>query len=83
MPEGWNKTWFMPEPASHQVPGSTEHAIFATSWRATGDGSFPLMWAPEVDYVNGIDVTRTYVENSEDPLPSDMLTSQMPEVKLS
>lgn len=59
-PSGWNKTWFYPNPASGQEPGSKDHAIYATSWRTTSDGYFPLTWAPNVTYVNGIDVTRHY-----------------------
>lgn len=59
-PYGFNQTWFFPEPASHQVPGDRTHSIFATSWRKTEDGTFPLIWASEVDYVNAVDVTDSY-----------------------
>jgi len=58
--EGWNKTWFFPNPASRQVVGDRKHGIFATSWRTTKDGQFPLMWSPQVEYVNAVEVTESY-----------------------
>ena len=61
--DGWNHTWFFPSPADGQVPGSQQHGIFATSWRRTEDGSFPLAWAPAVDYVNAVDVTEAYLDH--------------------
>jgi hypothetical protein len=44
-----------------QVPKSGMHAIYATSWETTSDGIFPLSWAPNDTYVNGIDVTESYL----------------------
>ncbi len=61
--QGWNRTWFYPEPAAYQVPGSKSHGIYATSWRPTQDGYFPLTWSPNVTYIHGIDVTDRYVAN--------------------
>lgn len=58
--EGWNRTWFYPVPAAKQKYGDREHAIYATSWEKTRDGSFPLSWDPDDNSVKGIDVTEHY-----------------------
>lgn len=62
--QGWNRTWFYPEPATHQIPGDRQHGIFATSWRETGT-NFPLSWAPGVEYVHAVDVTQVYTDREQ------------------
>lgn len=61
-PKGLNATWFYPEPAQRQITGSRRHGIFATSWRPTPDGHFPLEWAPSDHSVHGLDVTANYLK---------------------
>eukprot|EP00884_Botryococcus_braunii_P010765 jgi/Botrbrau1/19690/Bobra.0003s0051.1 len=63
-PAGWNSTWFYPEPAKRQIPGDRMHSIWATSWKTTADGTFPLSWAPDDNFVNGLDVTKHYLDGS-------------------
>ena len=61
-----NKTWFFPEPAKHQVPGSEEFGIWAATYvRHDGkanDHYFPLAWNPNDVSVPAIDVTQTYLD---------------------
>ena len=64
------RTWFYPDPAKGQVPNSKAHAIYATSWRNTSDGYLPLAWSQDVEYVNGIDVTRHYTNTGQSLRPS-------------
>jgi hypothetical protein len=59
-PKGLNDTWFFPNPAMFQTPGSRQHAIFAASWKPTPDGYFPLSWTPNDTSINGLDVTTYY-----------------------
>ncbi|WIA31582.1 hypothetical protein OEZ86_002470 [Tetradesmus obliquus] len=58
---GLNHTWFFPQPAKGQTPGSHWHAIYAASYRQTGL-PFPLAWAPEDESVPGVDVTQAYID---------------------
>lgn len=60
-PRGLNDTWFFPDPAAYQTPGSRRHAIYAASWKPTGDGYFPMSWAPNDTSVSGEDVTQVYL----------------------
>ena len=54
-PEGWNSTWFFPEPVKRQVPGSMLHGVFATSWQTTPSLTyFPMTWAPDIRNVNAL-----------------------------
>lgn len=62
--QGYNHTWFVPEPARHSLPGSRRHAIYAVSW-ADGEGtvSYPLMWHDNDNHtVSAFDVTEYYLE---------------------
>jgi hypothetical protein len=58
---GLNRTWFFPQPAKGQIPGSHWHAIYAASYRQTGL-PFPLAWSPEDNTVPGVDVTQAYLD---------------------
>ena len=56
---GLDHGWFAGDAAKAQrdVP---EHAIYASSFRKTGT-TFPLVWAPEIKWVNAENVTDRYV----------------------
>jgi hypothetical protein len=58
---GLNRTWFFPQPAKGQIPGSHWHAIYAASYRQTGL-PFPLAWSPKDNSVPGVDVTQAYID---------------------
>lgn len=55
---GLDHTWFEGD-ASRAIPGSRENGVFASSYRRTGL-SFPLVWAPEIDWIPAIDVSARY-----------------------
>ena len=57
--KGLDHAWFAGD-ASHAVKSSPEHAIYASSFRRTGL-SFPLVWAPDVQWVSAENVTDRYV----------------------
>jgi hypothetical protein len=63
---GLNRTWFFPQPAKGQLPGSHWHAIYAASFKHTGT-AFPLAWAPEDESVPGVDVTQAYLDAADGP----------------
>ncbi|MHC5026088.1 MAG: transglutaminase domain-containing protein [Planctomycetota bacterium] len=57
--QGLNRAWFAGDARKAQ-PGSVEHAVWATSWAATG-AHFPMVWNPDDTGVPAVDVTRRYV----------------------
>ena len=61
-PSGDNldQAWFSGR-AKTAVPGHALHAIFATSFRPTGN-RFPLVWDRSIKYVHAVDVTARYLE---------------------
>lgn len=63
---GWNHTWFFPNPAKDQVPGSEKHGIFSVEWdRSNLDGVFyPMAWDLDNREVPGVDVTESYLKAS-------------------
>ena len=65
-PKGLDRGWFVHN-ASQAVKEIREHAIYASSFRKTGL-SFPLEWAPRIDYVNAVNVTERYANKAQ---PSD------------
>lgn len=71
---GFNEGWFLPYPAAYQVPATTNHSIFATSYappevsrttqydplaRRSVAGRFPLVWAWNDHSIHATDVTAT------------------------
>lgn len=56
--KGIDHGWLVAD-AAHAVAGDPHHAVYATSWNATGR-SFPLPWAPAHKSVHAIDVTARY-----------------------
>jgi predicted esterase len=61
--KGLDHAWFQAD-AALAVKDSKEHAIYATSFKKT-DLPFPLVWAPELDYVSAVNVTDNYTSNSQ------------------
>ena len=61
--EGLNKVWFLND-ASHAKKDERRHAIYATSWKHTGE-SFPMVWAKDLDYVPAINVTDIYTGRAD------------------
>jgi dienelactone hydrolase len=55
-----NSTWFT-DRASQALRDDPRHAIFAVSYKKTGQ-NFPLLWARGADYVSGINVTDRYTQ---------------------
>ena len=69
VPEGFNRSWFVPEPARHAIPGSRQHAIYAVSWKLTASTvQYPLMWDDANNRsVNAYDVSDYYLQESSMP----------------
>lgn len=57
-PKGLNHAWFIDD-ASKAVAGDHAHAVYASSWKKTGD-SFPLAWDRSNAVVPAEDVTQRY-----------------------
>ncbi|EEF62512.1 transglutaminase domain-containing protein [Pedosphaera parvula] len=62
-PKGLDHTWFEAD-AAQATRDSKEHAIYATSFKKT-DLPFPLVWAPDLDYISAINVTDNYTPKSK------------------
>ncbi|HEY3320421.1 MAG TPA: transglutaminase-like domain-containing protein [Planctomycetota bacterium] len=59
-PSELDKTWFSGKTQGPAVDAAIPiHRIYATSFRKTGV-AYPLPWAPEIDWVSAVDVTRVY-----------------------
>jgi hypothetical protein len=61
--QGYNHTWFVPDPAQHSLPGSRLHAIYSVSWASLeGTVQYPLIWDDDDNHtVNAFDVTEYYI----------------------
>ncbi|MGY8688250.1 MAG: transglutaminase-like domain-containing protein [Verrucomicrobiales bacterium] len=66
--EGLNKVWFLND-ASHAKKDERKHAIYASSWKHTGE-SFPMIWARDLDFVAAVNVTDHYTGEAEQLLAS-------------
>ncbi len=55
---GFDRAWFLAD-AGRATVGERAHAIYAVSFRPTGDW-FPLVWNEGSRSVNGVEVTRRY-----------------------
>lgn len=63
-PNGLDRGWFTGDAAA--ADGSDpRHAIWATSWKSTGD-SFPMVWARRDRTVPGINVTGRYAPDTKE-----------------
>ncbi len=58
-----NKGWFTGS-AGKATKGHPDHAIYAVTWEAS-DKHFPLVWRPNDTTYGAIDVTDTYVADSQ------------------
>ncbi|MCK4872516.1 MAG: transglutaminase domain-containing protein [Phycisphaerales bacterium] len=68
-PAPYNTTWFNGV-AAEADPTKPEHCIYAASFKRTGL-PFPLVWAPQIDYVYAIDVTERYAAPSKEEEPAE------------
>jgi predicted esterase len=62
-PGGLDRGWFVHD-ASQATKASREHAIYASSFKKTGV-SFPMVWAPRIDYVSAVNVTDRYTPHAQ------------------
>jgi hypothetical protein len=62
-PKGLDRGWFRND-AAQAKKDEPRHAIYATSFAQTGL-SFPLVWAPRVDWVNAVNVTDRYAAKTK------------------
>ncbi|MFP6632044.1 MAG: transglutaminase-like domain-containing protein, partial [Planctomycetota bacterium] len=62
---GLDHGWFQGR-AAQAIEDSREHAIYAMSFRKTAT-SFPLVWAPAIDYVSAVNVTSRYLPTGAKP----------------
>jgi hypothetical protein len=60
-----NQAWFAGR-ASQAKADDPERAIFAVSYKKTPQ-SFPMVWAPDLNFVHAVNVTHRYVQ--EPPVP--------------
>lgn len=58
-PAGLDRGWFVGD-ASKARRDIPQHSIYASSFKQTGI-SFPLVWAPDIAWVPGVNVTDRYV----------------------
>lgn len=58
-PDELDRAWFLAD-AGKADPNDREHAIYATSFKPTGD-YFPLVWDENIRYVHAENVTDRYV----------------------
>ncbi|MEO0716523.1 MAG: transglutaminase-like domain-containing protein, partial [Planctomycetota bacterium] len=69
-PAGLDRGWFVND-AARAIPGSREHAVWATSWQHTAH-TFPMIWSPADNSVPAIDVTTRYTNpNKTNPDTAD------------
>jgi hypothetical protein len=61
--KGLDRAWFLNDArkAKPLASGDVAHAIWASSWQATGH-HFPLVWNRGYRGVNGVEVTERYIE---------------------
>lgn len=57
----FDTAWFLPD-AGQATANDREHAIFAVSFRPTGDW-FPMVWSEHSRDVHAVDVTQRYVDH--------------------
>lgn len=55
---GFDRAWFLAD-AGQASEGERAHAIYAVSFRPTGDW-FPMVWSEQSREVHGVEVTRNY-----------------------
>lgn len=60
--KGLNRAWFT-HAAAKADPNAWQHAIWASSWRQTGD-HFPMAWSPQNQSAAAVPVTRRYADTT-------------------
>ena len=60
LPPALDGAWFMAD-AGQSIPGDRIHAIYAVSFRPTGDW-FPMVWNQESRDVHAVDVSQRYID---------------------
>lgn len=65
---GLNRAWFVGD-AAKAIAGHPEHAVWATSWKATGS-HYPMAWNPDDRSVHAEDVTTRYAGNRAERRPA-------------
>lgn len=66
--KGLNRGWFSGS-ASNAIEDDWRSAIWATSWKKTGD-RFPMVWNLENEDVPGVNVTARYTAGKKPPAPT-------------
>ncbi len=69
-PHGLDRGWFVHD-ASQALKDVPRHAIYASSFKKTGL-SFPLVWAPGIDWVQAVNVTDRYTPRTPAPTPGQV-----------
>lgn len=59
-PNGVDHAWFK-DKAATAIKDNPQHAIYAVSFQKTGL-AFPMVWAPDVDWVHAVNVTGRYAQ---------------------
>ncbi|MEQ8850169.1 MAG: transglutaminase domain-containing protein [Phycisphaerales bacterium] len=67
--DGLDRGWFTGR-AAEAVAGSSEHAVWATSWRST-DTHFPMAWSSDDTSVPAVDVTARYTPAAAEAATTD------------
>ena len=67
---GLNHAWFQGDASLAKID-EPMHSIWASSFKATGH-QFPLIWAPDIDWVHGVNVTHRYAKQAETPKKSGL-----------
>ena len=62
-PWALDRAWYLAD-AGQAVAGDRNHAIYAVSFRPTGDW-FPMVWSEQARDVHAVDVTQRYVDTYE------------------
>jgi hypothetical protein len=60
-----NTGWFYPGNTQYSVPHTTNHSIFATSWKRPSEIFFPMVWDWGNEVVPAHDVTEFYIKKFE------------------
>ena len=66
-PKGLDHAWFEHD-ASLAQPNVPLHAIYAASFKKT-DLAFPLDWAPDIHWINAVNVTERYLPKTNSTAP--------------
>jgi hypothetical protein len=77
---GLDNSWFLAD-AGQGDPNDVEHAIWAVSWKPTGE-VFPMVWSPDSREVHGVNVTDRYVARLKEVTDKNMAAGTHVPVRL-